>query len=238
MPGCPRTRWRHRSCCSSGRRVERIEHGRSRGGQHVVVGMHFAQAGQHGLETGCLGYRDATDVQVVNDLREPLQAGVGIEAEARGDDLEAHPRAHVGEASAVVVEAEHTTRRLGRIGEPDELRLRVDEAADQPGAGQAVHPGPRPRRPALALVLSRVETRDAVRCPGHGLSLRVRGIDSLAQAGQMGLGLPGGVARVVVDLAQRLERVGDATQASAGFHLTECRKTGRKRVGVGAPFPV
>jgi hypothetical protein len=133
--------------------------------QLIVIGVDLAQAGQHGLQPGRFGHRNAADVEEVHGPRDALQPRVRIQPEAGRQHLEADARADVREARAVVVEAQCAARRGGRssrIGQPDEARLGIDEAADQPGAGQAVDPGPRPRGPALALELAR--SRRAMPC--------------------------------------------------------------------------
>ena len=99
----------------------------------------------------------------------------------------------------------------GRIGQPDEARLRVDEAADQPGAGQAVDPGPRARGPAFALELAR---DPAARCRGRpaagGSPFEKRASSAWRNVLQLGLRLLGGGAGVVVDAPQCLQGLGHA----------------------------
>ena len=97
----------------------------------------------------------------MDDRGDPCERGIGLEAEAREQRLERHAVADVAEGRAVEVEAERALRAFRRRREPAEARLRVDEAADQPGAGDAVDPQATPRRPRAALVLRALEPRHA-----------------------------------------------------------------------------
>lgn len=58
---------------------------------------------------------------------------------------------------------------------------------------------------------------------GGGFAAREAGVQCLAQAGQVGIGLSGGGGGVVVDAVQRLQRIGNAAQAAAGFGFGELR---------------
>jgi hypothetical protein len=82
----------------------------------IVVGVDLAQAGQHGLQPGRLGHRNAADVEEVHGTRDALQPRVRVQAEAGRQHLEADARADVREARAVVVEAQRAARRGGRSG--------------------------------------------------------------------------------------------------------------------------
>src|SRR6185437_3531272 len=92
------------------------------------------------------------------------------EAEGRQERLEGDALADMREGRAVEVEAERPLRAVGRLGQPAKARLRVDEAAEQPGARDAVHPGAAPRgpvRPWYCAASSR-STRARAACGSSG----------------------------------------------------------------------
>ena len=92
--------------------------------------MHFAQAAEHGFQPSRFGHGNAADVEVMHGPGDALQLRISVQAEARGHHLEGHACADVGEAGAVVVEADGAARRLPGIAQPGELGLGVDEAPD------------------------------------------------------------------------------------------------------------
>ena len=115
-------------------------------------------------------------------------------------------RADVAEGRAVEVEADRLLRAVGRRLQPDEARLRVDEAADQPGAGQTVDPGPAPRGPGATAVVGDVQPRD-----GALRRMRFVGRKGLREIGlelaQRGVGLALRFAREEVDRNALIERL-------------------------------
>src|SRR5262249_48116423 len=72
--------------------------------------------------------------------------------------------ADVGEFRTVEIVAERGLWTVRRPFQPDELRLRVDEAADQPGRCDAIDPRPPPCRPSAAAVVRASALRDASAC--------------------------------------------------------------------------
>jgi hypothetical protein len=207
--------------------------------------MHFAQAAQHGLQPGRFGHGDAADVEIVHRRGNALQPRIGFQAEARGHHFEADARADVAEARAVVIEADGAARRTDRgagVVQPDELGRRVDEAPHQPGAGQPVHPRARAGGPALALEPGSIEPRDAVVRARLRFAFGEPGVERAPQRQQLGLGLFGGRAGVVVDAAQGLQRVGHAAQPAPGLgfgqsfelELQRGRGLAPLRIGLGA----
>lgn len=55
--------------------VERVEHGRRRREERVVVRSFVAQAREHGFEARCLGNGRAADVEIVHEPRETVETG-------------------------------------------------------------------------------------------------------------------------------------------------------------------
>ena len=98
-----------------------------------------------------------------------LQPRLGFEPKAGNQYLKGHQGAYVGKPGAVKVEPPHVGGRLRRIGQPYKPRARVDEAANEPSAGQAVHPRPGACGPALVLKLGSVKAREAMGGQGGGL---------------------------------------------------------------------
>ena len=98
----------------------------------------------------------------VHEPPDLYQRRVLLELEARQHLLVGHAVPAVAERRTVVAEGDRGGRRVAALVEPDEHRLRVDEAADQPGAGEAVGEERFARRPAAAEV-GAVRARDAGR---------------------------------------------------------------------------
>jgi hypothetical protein len=130
----------------------------------------------------------------------------------------------------------------GGVGQPDEPGLGVDEAPDQPGTGQPIHPGARAGGPALALELARIEPFDAVVELGLRLAPGEPGVQRQPQRVHRGLCMVGGGAGVVVDAAKRVQRLGHRSPAPTRLGFAEgwqIRLQGRdgvapRRISLGA----
>ena len=125
------------------------------------------------------------------------------------------------EARAVVIKADRAARRACWVVQPDEAGVFIDKAPDQPGAGQPIDPGPRPRGPALALKAAHVQARDAERGLRNRLAPGKLRVQSRAQRLARGLRLFGGRAGVVVDRAQGVQRVAGRAHAAPGLQLRQ-----------------
>ncbi len=66
----------------------------------------------------------------------------------------------MSESGPVEVEAQGVRRTVSGRGQPQNARLRIDEAANQPGRGQPVHPRAAASGPGPALVLGQGASRD------------------------------------------------------------------------------
>ena len=141
-----------------------------------VVLVHARQPERGGEQAGGLGRElRAGGVGAAHDLGEPAQGGQ-VEAEFVEHGVEAAALAPVAPGDALDVEggggeALGDARDLGRV-DIEEDGLRIDEAADQPGAGDAVDLGPGAGHPeAAALRIARRQLvfrdqRQARRLPG------------------------------------------------------------------------
>src|SRR6185437_1038982 len=128
------------------------------------------------------------------------QAGerlVLLEPEAREEHLESHLVAGVSELRAIEIEAYGLLRHLLDAPQPEELRLCVNEAANEPGRGDAIDPEPLAGRPGTARVLLRIAAADLV-AGGVGLIRREPGIEGSFRVGQCALHLIARLAREVV----------------------------------------
>src|SRR5437016_341375 len=85
------------------------------------------------------------------------ERGVLLQIETGEQHLERHAVADVRELGAVEVEPDRSARTLARSLDPGELRLRVDEALDQPRARQPIDPWVLARRPDPLLVTALVD---------------------------------------------------------------------------------
>ena len=181
--------------------------------QRIVVGEALARAGEHGLEAARFGHEALADVQRTHHGAEPCQRRIAIQAECRGQHFEGDARADVRELGAVEVEADRVRRAVPGGVQPQEACVAVDEAADQPGAGDPVHPQPAPRGPGPSAIGGRV-------APPDGLVARVRLTRRQAQLGrpdelaQGRRGLLAGVVRKIIDGAQRVMVAAQPAQAA------------------------
>src|SRR5262245_3081367 len=96
---------------------------------------------QHRLQAFRFRRDDAADVEVVDGCADGGERRIVLESKARDQDFEGHAILHVGEFSAVVVEADRVLRTLARASDPGELRVAIDEPFDEPRAGEAIDPG-------------------------------------------------------------------------------------------------
>src|SRR6267378_1520853 len=112
---------------------------------------------QYRLETPGVRHRNAADIEEMDRITEGRHRRIVIETEAREKRFEGDPTLHVREHGAVEVEANGTLRAIARPLDPDEPRVSVDEALDEPRAGEAIHPGVLPRRPHAIAVPGGIE---------------------------------------------------------------------------------
>ncbi len=125
--------------------------------QGVVILDARLQAFQQRLDTRGLG-RLAAHVQRMDDGADPHQGRVAFQPEARQQGFEGDAMADVGEARAVEIESQRIRRAVLDALQPDEARVAVDEAADQPGGRQPIHPQVLPGGPGLLLEIGEGET--------------------------------------------------------------------------------
>src|SRR5207244_3410702 len=127
--------------------VEAIKE-RSREREQLFVVAHHRQPTQQHVESGSLGRVVALvgEVGLVHDLRDLPEHRIA-ELVAAQERLEAAVAAVVGELDTTHVERSRVGRHLIRVVDEDELRLRVEEPEDQPGAGGAVDVAMATRRP-------------------------------------------------------------------------------------------
>ena len=97
----------------------------------------------------------------MNDASHAGQHRVGFQTKTGQQGLESDPLADMAEGGAVEVETQCLGRTVGGHFQPQEACVRVDEAPDQPGGSQPVHPRAPARGPQPALVVTGVELRDA-----------------------------------------------------------------------------
>src|SRR5258706_2968942 len=118
--------------------------------------MRHGDAVDQVLEAGVVGAAVllVLEIDVVDDLRDRTQGRVG-ELEALQEDLERADLALVGELAVEHVEAQLAglVAILARRDEL-ELRLRVDEAPDQPAARHAIDVDSAPAHPGGATTLT------------------------------------------------------------------------------------
>lgn len=74
----------------------------------------------------------------------------GLQSKAPDQNFEGHPRADVAERRPVKIKTDRRRRTILRRGKPQEPRLRVDKALNQPCAGQTIDPRPSAGGPQTA----------------------------------------------------------------------------------------
>src|SRR6267154_121485 len=138
---------------------------------------------------------------------------VAFEPEAREQHLEGHPAVDVRKLRPVEVEADRFLRPGARAVDPDEAGIAIDEAADQPGAGYAIHPEVLPRRPYAVLVGLSVERPEM---PKRGARLTARILDAALEGGKRlgGLSLP--IARQEIPRGKPLKRASQSFERAGG----------------------
>jgi len=199
------------------RGVPGIEGSAGRFGEAVVVGMQGAQPGQQRLDAGRFCHRQPADIERMHDGAQACKRGVAVERELAQQHLEGHQAAAVRELRAVEVEADGALGLVRRRCDPQETRLRIDEAADQPHAGDAVNPKAPARGPGLASVVAGHQRRH----PGVPLCPRFVGCETplhlLAQRLECLLNLLARGARKVVDRLDLLRRLLERLQPAQQF---------------------
>jgi hypothetical protein len=121
--------------------VELIERAARRGDPFQIILGGGAHARKHRRDTRGFGARELAvgDVERVNDLGERAQARIAGQARAEQQRLEAAPISLMGEFRIGHVEAQFPRRGHVRPAiDEAEPGLGVDEAADQPGTGDAI----------------------------------------------------------------------------------------------------
>src|SRR6267378_37664 len=159
--------------------------------------------------------------QEVNPVLKALREG-GIEVTAlHSHMLTEQPRlffmnfwaVDVRKLRPVEVEADRFLRPGARAVDPDEAGIAIDEAADQPGAGHAIHPEVLPRRPYAVLVGLSVERPEM---PKRGARLTARILDAALEGGKRlgGLSLP--IARQEIPRGKPLKRASQSFERAGG----------------------
>src|SRR5262249_23742196 len=87
---------------------------------------------------------------------QPSESHVLLQVEAAEKHFESHLRIHMGELPAVEIKTDGALRAILHPLQPKKLRLRIDEAPDQPRGGDPIDPqvlpgGPRATTVVLAL---------------------------------------------------------------------------------------
>src|SRR5215471_11700900 len=127
-----------------------------RGGLIVAEGPRL-DSPEHGFEALGVGHGNAADIEEVNCVADRGERRIPVEPEAAEKHFERDPVSDVGELGAVEIEAERALGTAARDVDPGEPCLLVDEAPDEPDAGQAVDPEVLARHPSAAAVFGRVE---------------------------------------------------------------------------------
>lgn len=120
------------------------------------------------------------------------------------------------ECRAVKVEAERIVGAFAWRREPDETRLRVDEAANQPSAGNAIDPHALSRRPRASLIVVDRERLDDTR-RGMGLTRRQHRVDERNEVLPRDLGAGCRVVGEIIDRADGVEILAQAAQQAGQF---------------------
>src|SRR5215831_13875877 len=138
-----------RSCCRSllQHGMETIEKRDAPLEQIVVVRSAGGERADGQIHAGRLLAGELTVAQVgfVHALRHDLDAPI-LDAEALGQGLEGAVLPVMAEFRPEHVEGNALARGIRRVGE-GELRIGIAEAANEPGGGEAIDVGPRPRHP-------------------------------------------------------------------------------------------
>ena len=129
------------------------------GQQLIVVGNRLAQPRQDLFDTAGLGWLLATDIEVVDHAGNASQPGL-VQGKTVLQGFEGHPAADMAERRAIEVEPQRIGRAIRRGVQPEDAPGGIDEASDQPGAGQTIDPGPFARRPDPPLIIAAAEQRD------------------------------------------------------------------------------
>ena len=147
--------------------IERIEECDAVLEQFLVALVKLPQSLDEGAEERGLGPSEARvlQVEIVHQLGDATEASVG-DTEPRPQHLERATVALVREVPLEHVERDGVRLARGIRGRECEDGVRVDEAANQPGARHAIDAGPVTRQPAAALERGGIEGDVPVRC-GH-----------------------------------------------------------------------
>ncbi len=139
-----------------------------------IVGVHARQTERGGQEPRRFRCQfRSRRVGTAHDRRKPLQR-LGFEAELLDHQVEGAALAAMAPVHVLVIDIERRGAKTGgdvedlRRGDIKEDRLRIDKAADQPGAGDPIDLGPAARHPdGTALGIPARQTLDR-----HGRQLR------------------------------------------------------------------
>src|SRR5262249_18770598 len=154
----------------------------------------------------------------VNRVADRGERRIPVESEAAEKHLERDPASDVGELGAVEIEPERALGTAARDVDPDEPRLLVDEAPDEPNACQAVDPEVLARRPNAAAVFRRVEAAEPS-LRGAGLP-RGKELPCVALEGRHRvLGLALRLAGEEIDRRELRERAAEALHERFGLAL-------------------
>src|SRR5207248_1825218 len=143
---------------------------------------------QQRLHARRLRYGGAAQLEEVHDAADLGERGILAEVELGEHLLVGDARAARREMRALEREAERPRGELLVLVQPGERRLGIDEAPDQPGAGQPVRPGRLARRPRAAeKFLARARRRLRLRSEeklAHGrLGIDERALGAAARRG-------------------------------------------------------
>src|ERR1043166_7239106 len=127
--------------------------------QPIVVAERRPQTSQYPFDATRFGRLHPAYIQVMHQGTDSPYRRL-LEAEARQQHFKSDFSAHVRERCPVEVEAQGIRRTCGRSCQPDEARLLIDVAPNQPCARQPVRPGTRPCGPHAPAIAGGIQTRD------------------------------------------------------------------------------
>src|SRR5262252_3578438 len=217
--------------------IERIEYTRHFGQQLVVIVDPGAGAGKHGFEPACLRGRFAADIQAMHHFADAYERCVSLERERRQKHFERHLVVDVREGRTVKVEAQRVFGNATDVAEPDEGGILVDEATNQPGAGDAVHPGPATCRPTPALVVTAREALNRA-MGGQRFIGAVVARETRLRVRRGALCPFATFAGEVVDREDRFQAFVPEPKLTACFRFRALAQTLEQRIKFGLAFPV
>src|SRR6185437_2722878 len=178
-----------------------------------------------GRKTWSLRDGDSADIQMMDESTETGESRILIESEAGYKHLEGDFGIHVRKRGSIEVKAKRPLRAVLGPLQPQEPRLRIDEAADEPGGGHTIDPQMLASDPGAAAVLFRIQLASLTT-----RRMRLVGREPCVQ-GSLGfrqgtLDLVAGLAGEEVARADGGDVAADGGELLPRFHLFEIRELG------------